>query len=157
MLDLGRCTLFEKLGFDKEKNFGYTEDEQIVLYSMRAFLSSPIQISETLEDVDDFRLSVYCNEEIIDINQDSEFSTAIPVTIIEKDKTVIHVYKKKLSGGDTAYAIFNLGESCERVNIYLDSTSSVRDVWAKRDLDATAKISLEAMPHTVRILRCSEL
>ena len=157
MLDLGRCTLFEKLGFDKEKNFGYTEDEQIVLYSMRAFLSSPIQISETLEDVDDFRLSVYCNEEIIDINQDSEFSAAIPVTVIEKDKTVIHVYKKKLSGGDTAYAIFNLGESCEKVNIYLDSECTVRDVWAKRDLDATAKISLEAMPHTVRILRCSEL
>ena len=49
---------------------GLTEDEQIVAYTMRAFLNSPIQISSTLEAVDEFELSLYCNEEIIAINQD---------------------------------------------------------------------------------------
>ena len=54
----------------------YTEDEQIVLYSMRAFLNSPIQISSNLEEIDDFELSLYCNEEVIAINQDSAFCAA---------------------------------------------------------------------------------
>jgi len=155
MLDLGRCKLFEKLGFTEEKNFGYTEDEEIVAYSMRAFLASPIQISETLEEVSDFRLSLYCNEEIIDINQDSEFSAARPVIIIEDGKRLVHVFKKKLSGGDTAYAVFNLGESEECVNIYLDGESGIRDVWAKKDLPRASKIVASTKPHTVKIYRIS--
>ena len=155
MLDLGRCKLFEKLGFTEEKNFGYTEDEEIVVYSMRAFLASPIQISETLEEVSDFRLSLYCNEEIIDINQDSEFSVARPVIIIEDGKRLVHVFKKKLSGGDTAYAVFNLGESEECVSIYLDGESDIRDVWAKKDLPRASKILANTKPHTVKIYRIS--
>ena len=153
MLDLGRCKLFEKLGFTEEKNFGYTEDEQLVAYSMRAFLSSPIQISCTLETFSDFERDMYCNEEIIDINQDVAFSAAVPVIMLEDARKIIHVFKKKLSGGETAYAVFNLGESEETVNIYLDKESCVRDVWAKKDLDPTSKISVVTKPHTVKIYR----
>lgn len=155
MLDLGRCILFEKLGFTEEKNFGYTEDEQLVAYSMRAFLSSPIQISCTLEEVSDFEIDMYCNEEIIAINQDCLFSAAIPVIMLEDGKKMIHVFKKKLSGGDCAYAVFNLGESEENLKIYLDGESDIRDVWAKRDLPRASEISVSTKPHTVRIFRIS--
>ena len=151
MLDFGRCTLFEKLRFCEEKNFGYTEDEMLVAYSMRAFLSSPIQISCTLEEVSDFEMDMYCNEEIIEINQDPEFSPAIPVIMLENGKKLLHVFKKKLSGGRTAYAVFNLGESEEKVGIYLDGMSNIRDVWAKSDLDPASKISVVTKPHTVKI------
>ena len=153
MLDLGRCTLFEKLGFTEEKNFGYTEDEELVVYSMRAFLSSPIQISCTLEEVSDFEMSMYCNDEIIAINQDTAFSAAIPVVMLEDGKKTVHVFKKKLSGGDTAYAVFNLGESEEKVKIYLDCESKIRDVWAKKDLGSSSKIVVDTKPHTVKIYR----
>ena len=153
MLDLGRCTLFEKLGFTEEKNFGYTEDEELVVYSMRAFLSSPIQISCTLETVSEFELSMYCNEEIIAINQDTEYSAAKPVIMLEDGKKIVHVFKKKLSGGDTAYAVFNLGESEEKVSIYLDGEMDIRDVWAKKDLPRASKITVDTKPHTVKIYR----
>ena len=120
---------------------------------MRAFLASPIQISETLEEINEFRLSLYCNEEIIEINQDPEFSAAVPVTVIESGKRMLHVFKKKLSGGETAYAVFNLGESEEKSDIYLDKDLSVRDVWAKKDLGRMSKISVVTKPHTVKIYK----
>ena len=153
MLDFGRCTLFEKLGFTEEKNFGYTEDEMLVAYSMRAFLASPIQISCTLESVSDFEMDMYCNDEIIAINQDSLSSAAIPVIMLEDGKKIIHVFKKKLSEGATAYAVFNLGESEEKVDVYLDEVSNIRDVWAKKDLDPSYKISVNIKPHTVKIYK----
>lgn len=156
MLDLGRCTLFEKLGFTEEEKFGYTEDEALIAYSMRAFLSSPIQISSTLESFSDFERDMYCNEEIIAINQDAEFSAARPVIMLEDEKKKVHVFKKKLSGGDTAYAVFNLGETEEKVNIYLDKETEIRDVWAKKDMGSATKIVAETHPHTVKIYRIAK-
>ena len=152
-LKVSLSTLFEKLGFTEEKNFGYTEDEELVVYSMRAFLSSPIQISCTLETVSEFELSMYCNEEIIAINQDTEYSAAKPVIMLEDGKKIVHVFKKKLSGGDTAYAVFNLGESEEKVSIYLDGEGNIRDAWAKKDLPRASKITVDTKPHTVKIYR----
>ena len=96
---------------------------------------------------------MYCNDEIIAINQDCGFHTARPCMIIEKDQAKIHAFKKKLADGSTAYAIFNLGDTTEEVQLYLDELSSVRDVWAKRDLLPTATISLKMPKHTVKVYK----
>ena len=156
MLDTGKCNLFETLRFYDNPDFGYTEDEQIVLYSMRAFLNSPIQISSNLEEVDEFELSLYCNEEVIAINQDSAFCAAKPYMMIEEGKKIIHTFKKKLAGGDYAIAIFNLGETEESVKVYLEGNSAIRDVWAKKDMKNGDSISVVMHPHTVKIFRISE-
>lgn len=155
MLDTGTGDMFKCLGLDKEPNFGYTEDEQIVLYTMRAFLNSPIQISTNFENFDEFELSLYCNEEIIAINQDSGFHTAKPYIMLENGGKIIHVFKKKLAGDDFAIAVFNLGNTEETVDVYLDELCSVRDVWAKKDEKETDKLSLYMYPHTVKVLRLS--
>ena len=157
MLDTGDCDLFNQLNLTSEPGFGFTQDEQLVIYSARAFLSSPIQISSTLENLDEFELSMYCNDEIIAIHQDSAFCTAKPLMIIEDCKKIIHVFKKKLADGSAAIAAFNLGETKENVKIYLDGYSSVRDVWAKRDISKDDKISIGMPPHTVRIFKVTEL
>ena len=154
MLDLGECDLFYKLDFVSAPDFGFSEDEALVVYSMRAFLNSPIQISCHLEKLSDFEISMYCNEEIIAINQDTAFSTAKPHMLIEDGKKIVHVFKKKLEGGDIAYAVFNLGETKENVKVFLDDPSYVRDVWAKKDMGEASVLSLPEMPmHTVRIFR----
>lgn len=157
MLDTGYSDLFEGQHLYDNPDFGYTEDEQLVLYSMRAFLSSPIQISCHLEKVSEFELSMYCNEEIIAINQDSAFSAARPYMLLEDGKKIIHIFKKKLEGDDTAIAVFNLGETSELVNVYLDEVSAVRDLWAKKDMDHQDKISVYTHPHTVRIFKASKI
>ena len=135
-------------------DFGLTEDEQIAAYTARIITSSPIQISTNFELFNEFELSVYCNEEVIAINQDSAANAAKPYLIIEDGKNMIHVLKKKLADGDCAFAVFNLGECKSDVKIYLDDISYIRDVWVKTDLNSSSKISLSGMkPHTARLFR----
>jgi len=154
MLDLGRSDLFEMFGFYDDESFGFTEDEQLVVYSTRAFLASPIQISSRLESISEFELSMYCNDEIIAINQDSLADAAKPYMMIENGDKIIHVLKRKLSDGSSAFAVFNFGKTTENVKVYLDGESKIRDVWAKRDMKNAKTISiLEMKPHTVRIFK----
>lgn len=154
MLDVGTCDLF-KNGLRDGHTF--TEDEQILVYSFRAFMGSPIQISSTLEKLDDFELSLYCNEEIIAINQDSAFSPAKPYIKLEGDNRRVHVYKRKLSDGGYAIGIFNVGETREIPEIYLDDVSKIRDVWAKKDIANNDIIRVALEPHTVRIFKINEI
>lgn len=151
MLDIGECYLFEFLEYVKEPTHGLTKDEQIVAFTMRAFLNSPIQLSCNLRSVTDFELSVYCNEEIIAINQDCAFNTARPIIKIEEDNKIIHVFKKVLENGKVAYALFNLGETVQTVEVDLGSTCRVRDVWAKEDLQDANKLVFEMQPHCTRV------
>ena len=149
MLDVGTSD-------NAEGTFILTEDEKIVAYSMRAFFNSPIQISSQLEHIDEFELSLYCNEEIIAINQDSAFSTAVPFIMEEDGEKVLHIYKKELSNGDYALAVFNMGETEETVDIDLEGNFAVCDVWAKEDMGRMNKLSVPTYPHTVRIFRVSK-
>ncbi len=152
MLDMGTCDLFT-VG-KKQTEYRYTEDEQIMLYSLRAFMASPIQISSRLEHLTEFEMSVYCNEEVIAINQDIAFDSAKPILIIEKGEKCFRAYKRKLAGGSYAIMVMNLGEITDRITIWLEEKSLVRDVWAKKDLGETEAIDLRKMPpHTVRIFK----
>ena len=146
LLDLGTCRCESVRGT-------FTEDEQIVAFSVRAFLNSPIQISSTLENADDFERSLYCNEEILAINQDAAFKTALPIYKEETGDGILHVFEKELEDGNFAYAYFNLGETRQKVITRFAEVTSMRDVWAKEDLAEDQYLCLDMMPHTVRILK----
>ena len=149
MLDIGTCN-YSAVG--KE----FTEDEMIVAYSMRAFFNSPIQISSTLENISKFELSLYCNDEIIAINQDTAFSTATPIYQIEENGKLLHVFEKKLEDQTYAYAFFQLGDQEEHLHIIFDGIGSLRDVWAKEDIGLSDKIDLSMSPHSVRIIKSTK-
>ena len=149
MLDIGTCEC-------PEGQFQLTEDEKIVSFSLRAMLNSPIQISSKLEYASEFELSIYCNEEVIAINQDSGFCTPQRLKNNDNYDTLLHIYKKNLANGDTAYAAFNLSEKEQNVQIKLDKNSSVRDLWAKENLGTMESIAIQMQPHTARIFRVSD-
>jgi hypothetical protein len=155
MLETGYCELFHWLGYVNEPDHGLTEDEQIVAFTMRAFLGSPIQLSCQLDKITPFELSLYCNEEILSIHQDCGFFTAKPYIMIEDNGRILHVFRKKLAGGDFAVAAFNLGNQYESASVYLDQVCSVRDVWSKQDCAPTETLKLSLAPHTVRVFRLS--
>ncbi len=144
MLDVGSC---------EREACRMTEDEIIMAYTMRAFLNSPIQISSTLKQINEFELSLYCNEEIIALNQDGAFSTAHPVMIEEKDGYILHVFEKKLEDGKYAYAFFNLGEKAVHTQSFFEGEGAIRDVWEKRDIANANYIFFRMYPHTVRVLK----
>ena len=146
MLDVGKCV------FRNRDNF-LTEDEQIVSYSMRAFLNSPIQLSAVLDEISDFDLALYCNEEIIAINQDTAFAPSIPVFRYKKDEVILDIYEKLLADGSYAYAFFNMGETSENVNTIFSEKSNLRDVWAKENLGALDTLTFTMPKHTVRIIK----
>jgi alpha-galactosidase len=146
MLDIGSCRL-------PTHWHALSQDEMIVEYSMRAFLSSPIQISSTLERVDDFELSLYCNEEIIAINQDCAFNTPTLVLREKENGRYLDVFEKKLEDGAYAYALFNLGEVSERVALTGEDDTVIYDLWAKEAVSNNGRLTLEMQPHTVRIFK----
>ena len=148
MLDIGSCRL-------PTHWHALNHDEMIVEYSMRAFLASPIQISSTLERADDFEISLYCNEEIIAINQDCAFNTPSLVLRNKENERYLDIFEKKLEDSQMAYALFNLGEVSEKVVLLAENGATVRDLWAKENVSHKGSITLEIPPHTVRILKSS--
>ena len=140
MMDIGTCRL-ETLANT------LTDDEQIMEYSMRAFLSSPIQISSTLESPTDTELDIYCNEEIIAINQDCAFNTPTLVARAKEGERYFDIFEKQLEDGAFAYAFFNLGSCDESVQL---SKAEVRDLWAKEDVHVK---ELSVPSHTARIIK----
>ena len=150
MLDIGNSA------YSKRPNF-LNDDEAVVAYSMRAFLNSPIQISEDLIDnIDDIYLSIYCNEEIISINQDAKFAPSLCVFKHEEEKSMLHIYEKELEDGMYAYALFNFGEMKENITACFKDNSAVRDVWAKESLGEYTNFSVSLPRHTVRIFKCEK-
>lgn len=145
MLDIGTC---------KGKHLAnmLTDDELVFSYSMRLFLNSPIQISSTLENVSELELSIYCNEEVIAINQDCAFNTALPILRVNEGKCAYDIFEKQLEDGSYAYAIFNIGEAEAQIEMTAGD-SVIRDVWAKEDVSRTGNFTFTSYPHTVRILK----
>ena len=146
MLDVGK-------GVFVDKPYRFNEDEELCAYTLRAFMSSPIQLSETFDDMNEFRLSMYCNDEIIAINQDTAFSPAGIYQMVQKEKRDLRIFRKKLSDGNVAYAAFNIGESFENVNISFDDECIIRDVWKKENIGTDNHVSVGMYPHTVRVFK----
>ncbi|MBR3966865.1 MAG: hypothetical protein IKJ91_07320 [Clostridia bacterium] len=144
MLDIGHKR-------DGSIRHSFTDDEQIMVYSLRAFLGSPIQISAVLDHIDDFEMDIYCNDEIIAINQDSWFSRAMPYMKDETNGGILHVFEKTMSDGRYAYAFFNTGDTKNKFTAVFETETDIRDVWAKEDVSKTDRFVIENMPHTVKI------
>ncbi len=127
-----------------------SEDEQIAVFSLRAFFSSPLQISTRLDKVSEFELSLYCNDEILAVNQDCAFAVPVLCQSIDEGDRRLVVYKKALADGSTALGAFNLGETEEKVDEATNG-ARVRDLWAKKDL--AGDLSFSMPPHTARIFK----
>jgi len=155
MLELGSSGMnaldhnWERIGDLRVAPCQLTEDEQIVAFTMRAFLMSPIQISSHLDLMNEFERNLYCNEEILAIHRDA-LTKAATVKLDEEDgERHLKVYEKELADGSRAEAIFNIGET--DVTYTLPETEQgYRDVWAKEDF---SDHTLTLPPHSVRVVK----
>lgn len=137
-------------GYDRGNFVGaLTDDEEIFAYTLVSFFMSPIQISTPIDKLSDFLLDVFCNDEIIEINQDikAEFPT-----LVRKNSNV-KIYKRNLYNGDIAYAIFNLADEKRTEVFEVGKTKSIRDVWRKENIKNTDVISCELEPHGAMVYR----
>ena len=147
MLAIGRQDLFSELP-------SLSENEELAEYTMTAFFSSPIQLSCHLDKLTEFEFDMICNDEIIEINQDSLASyPKLQKTYGQRD-TVI--YRRELCNGDFAVAVFNMGDTAFSDTYELGGMYRVRDVWAKENIGTADRLEIELMPHSAAVYRMSE-
>lgn len=146
MMAIGRQDLFSELP-------PLSENEELTEYTMTAFFSSPIQLSCHLDRLTEFELNMICNDEIIEINQDPLASYPELQKSYGQRDTVI--YRRKLSGGDFAVAVFNMGETQFCDTFELGGLYRIRNVWAKEDMGKADRLDIDIMPHCAAVYRMS--
>lgn len=136
-----------------------TPDEQYTHISLWAMLASPMLIGCDMSMLDDFTLSLLCNHEVLDINQDPLGVQGVKQTV----KDDYYVYIKPLEDGSLAVGLFNISDKPQVIGFIphklgLFGEQTVRDVWRQKDI---AKVSqkeqwmTEVAPHGVVLLRLS--
>ena len=148
-----------KVGWGHPKPSRLTPDEQYTHISLWALLSSPMLIGCDMADMDDFTISLLCNNEVIDVNQDP---LGFQAACVEGDENY-RIYVKPIEDGTIAVGLFNLTEApskigfvCKMLGILGEQT--VRDLWRQKDI---AKVpykerwETEVAPHGVVLLKVS--
>lgn len=134
-----------------------TPDEQFTHITLWSILSSPLLIGCDMADMDDFTISLLCNNEVIDINQDP---LGVQGVRQEGDETYA-TYVKPLEDGSLAVALFNLSGETKKIGFVphalgLIGEQSVRDLWRQQELGKVGqkdRWETEVAPHGTVFLK----
>lgn len=139
------------LGIPNSKNTSYrksrlTGEEQRSQFNLWALLSAPLLLSCDVAGMDDATFALLTNREVIAVDQDP--LCAVPQFADFADHVVtVH---KKLSGGHTAFGVFNMADRPQEIQLPLES--SAIDLWSGHPVPAgTCFFELE--PHGSVMLR----
>jgi hypothetical protein len=154
MLVLGRVGWGRKIHWTQ-----LTPDEQFTHITLWSILASPLLIGCDMGALDDFTLSLLCNSEVIDVNQDPLGLQGVPQ---QKDGEGA-IYVKPLEDGSLAVALFNftdapkkMGFICHKLGLIGEQT--IRDLWRQQDIAKVGQKDLwesEVAPHGTVFLRIS--
>lgn len=117
-----------------------TPDEQYTHITLWTLLASNMLIGCDVAQIDDFTLSLLCNNEVNAVNQDVLGKQAKPEVIDGE----IQIWKRPLADGSYAVGIFNLGLENTKVDfakylpqLGIKSLKSCRDLWRQKDISTT--------------------
>ena len=128
-----------------------TPDEQYTHITLWSILSSPLLIGCDMAELDDFTVSLLCNSEVIDVNQDELGLQASRIYGDDKYAT----YLKPLHDGTVAIAMFNLSAEPMKIgfiprSIGLVGDQKLRDLWRQKDIATCSyreRWETEVAPH----------
>lgn len=114
-----------------------TADEQYTHITLWSILASPLLIGCDIANMDDFTLSLLCNNEVIDVNQDPLGYQASRIYGDDNYAT----YLKPLEDGSVAIAMFNLSDKPRKIgfdcySLGLLGNQTIRDLWRQKDIAA---------------------
>lgn len=117
-----------------------TPDEQYTHISLWTLLASNMLIGCDVAQMDEFTLSLLCNNEVNAVNQDV-LGRQAKREVLDGD---VQIWKRPLSDGSYAIGVFNLGDENMTVDFgkYLDRLgikrlTAVRDLWRQKDISTT--------------------
>ena len=132
-----------------------TPDEQYTHISLWTLLASNMLIGCDIAQMDEFTVSLLCNNEVNAINQDILGKQAQRVV----QDGAIQVWARPLSDGAYAVGIFNVGGTDAKVDFKkyfgemgIKSLQSVRDLWRQKDL-STSDVNYFIPTHGVKYLK----
>ena len=130
MLIVGMVGWGDKLHYTR-----LTPDEQYTHITLWALLSAPMLIGCDMAQLDPFTLSLLCNCEVNDIDQDPLGVQAYPLKVDGQRQTWV----KQLEDGSLAVGLFNLGEDSTTVSFTpkdfgIFGQQTIRDVWRQQDI-----------------------
>ena len=132
-----------------------TPDEQYTHISLWTLLASNMLIGCDIAQMDDFTVSLLCNNEVNAVNQDILGKQAEQKV---KDGD-IQIWMRPLSDGSHALGIFNVGRTDAKVDLKkyfgqlgIGSLQSVRDLWRQQDL-STSDVNYFIPTHGVKYLK----
>ena len=114
-------------------------DEQYAYVSLWSLMAAPLFFSGDMEKLDAFTLSVLCNPEVIDVDQDPLGRSASVVRL--SPTTFLMV--KELADGSKAVGLCNQGEAVASITatwsaLGITGIPQVRDLWRQKDFGAVA-------------------
>ena len=132
-----------------------TPDEQYTHISLWTLLASNMLIGCDIAQMDEFTVSLLCNNEVNAINQDILGKQAQRVVL----DGAIQVWARPLSDGSCAVGIFNVGGTDAKVDFKkyfgemgIEKLQSVRDLWRQKDL-STSDVNYFIPTHGVKYLK----
>ncbi len=112
-----------------------TPNEQYTHVSLWCLVAAPLIFSGDITRVDEFTLSLLCNDEVIEVDQDP---LGKPGRRVFKEGD-LEVWAKDMEDGSKAVGLFNRGENDARVTVKwqdlgIRGKQKVRDLWRQKDL-----------------------
>jgi hypothetical protein len=149
MLPLGRLAL-------GERNTRFTPDEQRTLMTLWAITRSPLIMGGDLRHLDELTLALLTNPEVLAVDQASSDNRPHFV------EDFVRIWSAKPADGKGRYvALFNPTDKAREVAISLrdlglDGVRQVRDLWARKPLDAASgRFAQQLPPHGAGLYRLS--
>jgi alpha-galactosidase len=133
----------------------YTPNEQYSLVSLWSLLAAPLFYSDDLRLLDDFLISVLCNSEIIEIDQDPLGKCAN--TVLLGDEAVLFV--KDMEDGSKAVGLVNRSEmeieiTAKWSDLGVAGKQRVRDVWRQKDIgEFSDSYTVKVGRHATHVIR----
>ena len=125
----------------------YTPSEQYTCMTFWCMMPAPLIFSGEMTTLDDFTKNVLCNAEVIDVNQDKLGKAGR----IIRNQDMVEIWKKELSDGSTAIAIFNKRPCHSKIEVNWQELGYnggylVRDLWRQSDLGTTREVTSFDIP-----------
>lgn len=139
-------------------NGGITTEEYRTHMTLWVMLAAPLMAGNDPREMTSETKEILLNREVILVDQDPLGKQG--KRILQNGAT--EVWTKPLDHGSVAVAVFNRGESSERVNVKwaelnLNKPKEVRDLWRKADLEDVAdSFSVELSSHGSALLKVNE-
>lgn len=112
----------------------FSPNEQAAFMSMWSLMACPLMLSADIGKLDEYTLSVLCNAEVLEVNQDSlgQCAAVYPVT----EDTFLMI--KTLEDGSKAVGLCNQGEMEAKIALPwtllgTQAPMTVRDLWRQKD------------------------